>query len=379
MSESRMGDRARCGAGVGGRGMLASRGALVGAWASSVCALVVAGSANAQTILVGSWSDSSVKMIDATPGVFNGFLGDFVPSGAGGLGTPDGLAWGADRNLYVSSDVSGQVLRYHGRTGEFVGAFVTGLNKPGNLQFGPDGLLYVCEKATGRVLRFDPETGALIDVFIQHQALVQPVGLAWREGVLFVSDFSANPRVLRFSAETGAFLGVLAAAPGGPLILRVGPDDNIWVSAHETDDVSVIDPVTGSVLRRITQAPINCPVGHVVASDGTTVVASWLNHRLLRYDTDTGSLIETIALDVGRLRLPNDLLWTIEQCPADLTGSTDPNGREFGVPNGAIDSDDFFYYLDRFAISDEEADLDGDGDTDAEDFFAYLDFFSAGC
>jgi len=39
------------------------------------------------------------------------------------------------------------------------------------------------------------------------------------------------------------------------------------------------------------------------------------------------------------------------KCPADLTGSSDPNDPSYGVPNGIVDADDFFYYLDLFTLS----------------------------
>jgi len=68
---------------------------------------------------------------------------------------------------------------------------------------------------------------------------------------------------------------------------------------------------------------------------------------------------------------------------ADLTG---PGGE----PDGNVDSDDFFAYLDLFAAGDARADLTGSSDpsdpaygradcvVDASDFFFYLDAFVAG-
>ncbi|MCB9846231.1 MAG: hypothetical protein H6811_09625 [Phycisphaeraceae bacterium] len=346
---------------------------------AAITALALCTAAHSQVILIGSWADHSVKRLDVTPGMHNAFLSPFVPSRSGGLSTPDGLAWGADRNLYVSSSDTGQVLRFHGHTGEFLGVFASGINQPGNLRFGPDGLLYVCEKGASRVIRLDPDTGAQIDVFAQAPQIAQPVGLEWRNGVLYVADF-ANARVVKYNAQTRAFQGVLVNIPGRPLILRVGPDDNLWVSAHMTSDISVVDPATGAVLRTINQSPIFCPVGHVLADDGTTIVASWQNHRILRYNTESGAFIEVIAFNTSLLQLPNDLLFTIEQCLADLTGSGDPNNPEYGAPDGATDADDFFFYLDAFAAGDAAVcDLDADGDCDADDFFMYLDLFAAGC
>ncbi|MCC6285194.1 MAG: hypothetical protein IT439_07835 [Phycisphaerales bacterium] len=79
-------------------------------------------------------------------------------------------------------------------------------------------------------------------------------------------------------------------------------------------------------------------------------------------------------------------------CPADLSGSSDPNDPGYGVPDGSADAADFFYYLDQFVAGNlAEADLTGssdpndpaygtpDGLIDAADFFFYLDLFVQGC
>ncbi|MBX3365159.1 MAG: hypothetical protein KF866_10365 [Phycisphaeraceae bacterium] len=79
-------------------------------------------------------------------------------------------------------------------------------------------------------------------------------------------------------------------------------------------------------------------------------------------------------------------------CRGDLSGSSDPNSPDYGVPDGQIDSSDFFYFLDQFAAGNlSVADLSGstdpndpgygvpDGQLDASDFFFYLDLFVAGC
>ncbi|MFG0327760.1 MAG: YncE family protein [Phycisphaerales bacterium JB037] len=79
-------------------------------------------------------------------------------------------------------------------------------------------------------------------------------------------------------------------------------------------------------------------------------------------------------------------------CPADLTGSADPNDLSYGNPDGDADGDDFFFYLDAFTNTQlATCDLTGssdpndpsyaipDGDCDGDDFFFYLDLFVAGC
>ncbi|MCC6285192.1 MAG: hypothetical protein IT439_07820 [Phycisphaerales bacterium] len=79
-------------------------------------------------------------------------------------------------------------------------------------------------------------------------------------------------------------------------------------------------------------------------------------------------------------------------CAADLSGSSDPNDPGYGVPDGNVDSADFFYFLDQFTGGNlAKADLTGssdpndpaygtpDGLIDAADFFFYLDLFVQGC
>lgn len=78
-------------------------------------------------------------------------------------------------------------------------------------------------------------------------------------------------------------------------------------------------------------------------------------------------------------------------CPADLTTTSDPNSSGYGLPDGQIDAQDFFFYLDLLTSGDNQADLTGssdpnapdygapDGTIDAADLFFYLDQFVIGC
>ena len=68
-----------------------------------------------------------------------------------------------------------------------------------------------------------------------------------------------------------------------------------------------------------------------------------------------------------------------------------PGDPDYDVPDGDVDADDFFRYLDLFAAGDARADLTGsndpndpgygvpDGVIDVRDFFFYLELFSLGC
>src|SRR5262245_16342204 len=106
-------------------------------------------------LLVSSRFNSRVLRYSAT-------TGPFVSVFAAGhdLANPNGIAFGADGNLYVGNGDEGRILKFDGQTGDFLGAFVTpatpgGLAGARAIVFGPDGNLYVDSGATNNVLVYD--------------------------------------------------------------------------------------------------------------------------------------------------------------------------------------------------------------------------------
>lgn len=88
---------------------------------------------------------------------------------------------------------------------------------------------------------------------------------------------------------------------------------------------------------------------------------------------------------------PGTISFIETACIADMTGSIDPNNPGFGVPDGTLDANDFFYFLFAFENNFPLADMSGssdpnspfwgqpDGIFDANDFFYYLSIFADGC
>ena len=132
-------------------------------------------------------------------GATGAFIDEFVPAGPSGVVSPSGLTFGADGNLYVSSTVTNEVRRYAFPTGELIDVFVPpgsgGLSIPVGMVFGPGGNLYVASAGSGDVLRYDGRTGEFIDAFV-------PAG---RGGI-------TGPRVIAFKS----MITVCHRPPGNP-------------------------------------------------------------------------------------------------------------------------------------------------------------------
>jgi streptogramin lyase len=196
------------------------------------------------SLYVSSQDSQSVLRFDGNTGAV---LGVFVPRGSGGLTLPMGLAFGPDGNLYVSSFGTSSILRYDGRTGAFLSAFVPagsgGLDGPTGVTFGPDGSLYVGCGANNSILRYNGRSGAFIDVFVpaSRQGLYAPVDPVFGpDGNLYVNNYYANS-VMRYDGKTGASLGAFVPANSGglsgPTSLVFGPDDNLYIASADNDSI----------------------------------------------------------------------------------------------------------------------------------------------
>ncbi|NUP90790.1 MAG: SMP-30/gluconolactonase/LRE family protein [Candidatus Sumerlaeia bacterium] len=216
-------------------------------------------------------------------------------------GTPTGMTFDAEGNLWVADTHYGRILVYS-PDGELVRQFGEAGDAPGQMIFPTDvaldgeGHAYVTEYGVRvRILKFttagqfveewNPKEEATGDDF-----LMRPMALVWepQRGGLLVAD-SCHHRLVRMSPG-GEILEVIGSEGRGPGQFRypydvaVDPDGDIYVVEYETARVQRLAP-DGSP-RAAWGSPgtdpgeLWSPWGVAVRGDGALVVANTENHRL---------------------------------------------------------------------------------------------------
>ena len=259
-------------------------------------------------LFVSSRNNSSVKRFDGRTGAF---LGDFVPSGAGGLEATQEVAFGPDGNLYVSGRGNAHILEFDGHTGEFLGDFTSGydLDNPTKMTFGPDGMLYVSQwgEQKSAVARFDARTGVFVDEATDI-ALQEGMAHVWDdEGRMYVASYTSKD-VKRFDAD-GRLIDVF-----------VGPEHlssavNLWFG--DGGDLFVVDWEAGKVLRYdgstgaykgVFISGMTRSEGVTLGQDGVLYICDWQENVIHRYDATTGEHLGIFAEGGGMLQ-PNGVVF----------------------------------------------------------------------
>lgn len=249
------------------------------------------------TFLVSNSRGNNLLRFDGNTG---NFLGEFIPSGSGGLSNPDQIVFGPDGNgddksdIYVASGdkpgnsaepTASAVLRYDGITGAFIDKFVGdnpntaadetgGLSRPYGLAFGPDGNFYVTSFLSDQILRYNGKTGQFIDVFAsgnqQAGGLNGPNGLLFApDGYLYVTTqgsvardgkahYSASfpSQVLRYNPQTGQS-SIFASPDPSPrsqgftslLGMAIGPADGDLYVSDFANDIRRYNLKTGELVK----------------------------------------------------------------------------------------------------------------------------------
>ena len=311
-----------------------------------------------QHLLVSSESTGEVLRFDEE-GIF---LSVAAPAGPA---YPEGLAIGPDGNLYVVHYGGTEVLRFDSN-GTPLGAFTSGRSTSTGvgLAFGPDGNLYVSVRSPSHsILRFDGTTGEFIDVFATGGLSSPDFFVFGPDGHLYVSS-RGNHKVLRYNGTSGAFIDEFISTGLGGLSIPEGlvfNQEYLYVISRGTNNVLRYRRDTGAFVDEFITAGsggLSGPFGLVIGPDGNFYVAGYFNDRVLRFDS-SGAFMDIFASGGGLTR-PTALIF--ENIPA-LPPSEESNSPPFA------DAGD-----DKTIHAGSSVDLDGSASSDPDegDTLTYL-------
>ena len=150
----------------------------------------------------------------------------------------------------------------------------------------------------------------LIDVFINEDIIRYSIDLEFGpDGNLYVSSHYTN-QILRFDGTTGEFIDIFASGGGldRPFGLVFGPDDNLYVSNHVTDQILRFDGTTGEFIDIFASGGgLDRPFG-LDFHNGYLYVGSHHDGQLLRYNSTNGEFID-IFLNIGEKNNPPVMLF----------------------------------------------------------------------
>ncbi len=303
--------------------------------------------------------------------------GSFAQMFAGGMAGNCYMTYGPDGNIYVSDTATDAVHRFHGRTFASMGVFVpsgsAGLNDPQGLCFGPDGDLFVTSAGgdTPKVLRFNGTTGAFVSYFVAAGAPM-PGGITFgSDGNLYYVCNTCQD-VMRFNGQTGVFIDLFvksqqADSPKRPRGLVFGPDGHLYVTCASIDDcVRRYDGQTGVFMDFFAVGGLNDPLDLAFTPWGTLLVSGSLSNNVQEFDGVTGALIGTFASPgEGGVGAPSGLL--VLRAPADMNA------------DGFVNGDDYDAFAEFFDAGHAGADFNGDGFVNGDDYDAFAERFELGC
>jgi hypothetical protein len=154
---------------------------------------------------------------------------------------------------------------------------------------------------------------------------------------------------------------------------------------HDVFEVGAIIGISGGTDIMTIYDAANTPLGSVVGDDQfvSLTSATPIARVTIQANTSTTAAVDNLTFEFANAG---------PSCAPDLTTGAVAGQPGYGVPNGVLNNDDFFYYLAQFAAGNlAVADLTTgavagqpgygvpNGVLNNDDFFYYLAIFAAGC
>lgn len=245
------------------------------------------------TMFVSDQANHAVHMLEGHHGRV--LQESFVKPGAGGLSMPTGVALGKDKNLYVLSHGTNQILRYDAKTGGFMDVFTKLPSKCGGqaLIAGPDGNWFVACSSLNIVLALNARSGQQLGVAARGGGLKAPTGIAFAPGNVLYVVSSGSKQILQF-AQGGQFRGAVASnLPNGFGVAF--HRNNVYSTGHP--GIVAMHPPGATHLTHVTHKNLHQAKGLLFSGDQLFVAAG---HMILRFGPRGGPPIDSTNIRVGR-------------------------------------------------------------------------------
>jgi len=244
--------------------------------------------------------------------------------------------------------------------------------------------LWGVDASSDSLYRFDSRTGAMIGVVgplhPDSSRYTTPVAMAVRaiDGAIYVVNNSPvqDEGLSVVDPETGRATLVLDERLGAITFDAFG---TLYSAGGE---LSIVNPDTGAIISLGGDALPTFYGLEYNRDDGLLYGVTWsvgARAELLKVDPATGLIVDRFEIDRDMPAAPGSLVYTRA---GNLLCSTIDGGLfRVGTTDGSVSNE-------RSSVGaqgmgrvkrDCDADIDGDGDVDSDDFFGYLDLFAIGC
>jgi sugar lactone lactonase YvrE len=229
------------------------------------------------TLAVSDTANNCVHAFDAHHGHF---VKTMIPSGAGGLESPQGIQFGEDMSMFVASAGTNQILKFNSN-GQSLGVF-TELPKncdPKDILFGPDTNLFVACAQLNKVIAFNANSGQQLGIAAQGGGLSNPTGIAFGPGNTLYVVSTGNNRLLRY-AQGGYFQGSVQKVESAQDVAFF--NQHLFVMGPG-DSNAVLVIKGNNAIRFAESFHLHNAVGMCFDAAGHLYVAA--NNRILRFTT----------------------------------------------------------------------------------------------